>query len=228
MKHFFSKLSSYIIVIPIAFFILIAIIAGLLFMPYASLAGNVYSVFLPNNFVVPTPPPITSTIVPNVTIAPVVPGQTPIPQEVKLSTITFPKYQQYYANLECADIGLSVKVFWGDTNAVLHQGIGQSISSFYPGFGKPLLMGGHNKSFLSSLANIKAGDVFKLTTSYGEFEYTVVGVKIMAAKDFNMNDIAQDKEVLMLYTCYPFNAFGINAKRYIVYAEKTAGVVIVD
>jgi len=224
MKKFFSRLSAYTVVLPIVFSLIILLIGGIILSPYAQLASDFYSVFMPAHAAEQTMPPVADqTITPNMTLDP-----DQQAQQVKLSTIEFPTYQQYYANLRCDTIGLSVKVFWGDTNAVLRKGVGQSLSSFYPGFGRPLLMGGHNKSFLSSLANVAVGQVFILTTNYGEFEYTITGTKITTANDTSAYDLAQQKEVLILYTCYPLNAYGINAKRLFIYAEKTGGPEIVD
>lgn len=228
MRRFFSKLSAYTFVLPIAFFLSVILIVYLLFAPYIRMASDFFSVFMPAEAAVQTMPPVPEkTILPAVTIPSETGGETPR-QTVKLSSIDFPEYQEYYAQLTCEEIGLSVKVFWGDTNEVLRKGVGQSLSSFYPGFGKPLLMGGHNKSFLSSLANVAPGQVFKLTTSYGEFTYTITGTKITSAEDKSAYDLTQQKEQLILYTCYPLNAYGVNAKRLFIYGDKTAGPEIVD
>lgn len=32
--------------------------------------------------------------------------------------------------------------------------------------------------------------------------------------------IQKDKEVLMIYTCYPFNNIGYTTQRYVIYAER--------
>ena len=42
----------------------------------------------------------------------------------------------------------------------------------------------------------------------------------MNETDIDALPIKDNKEILMIYTCYPFNNIGYATQRYVVYAEK--------
>lgn len=45
-------------------------------------------------------------------------------------------------------------------------------------------------------------------------------MKIVNETDLELLPIQKEKEILMLYTCYPFQNIGYTTQRYVVYAEK--------
>lgn len=146
---------------------------------------------------------------------------------VKESEVVIPNYGTHYAELEIAESNVKAPVYFGDSDSVLRKGLGQYLGSMIPGYGKPILISGHNNTFFKNLKNVKVGDNIKITTSYGVYEYKVTNSKIANANDKSAYDLGQEKEELILYTCYPFDALGLINKRYFVYADKVSGPIII-
>ena len=44
-------------------------------------------------------------------------------------------------------------------------------------------------------------------------------MKLIKETEVDKLPIQKDKEILMVYTCYPFNNIGYATQRYVVYAE---------
>jgi sortase A len=141
--------------------------------------------------------------------------------------IDMPTYGTHYARLEIKSVSVATDLYFGDSSAVLKKGVGQYIGSFIPGYGRPLLIGGHNNRAFNSLQFVKKGDIVKITTNYGKYEYKITGTRIVDHKDKSAYDLSQQNEQLILYTCYPFDTLGLTSKRFFVYADKVSGPIIV-
>ena len=96
-----------------------------------------------------------------------------------------------------------------------------------PGYGKTILVAGHNNTYFNGLKNIKKGDVVSVRTSWGNYKYKVKETKVLDAQDKKAIDLNADKETLVMYTCYPFDEIGLTSKRFFVYADKISGPEIV-
>lgn len=149
-------------------------------------------------------------------------------ETVNITDIEMPTYGTHYASLSIESAAIQTDLYFGDSSAVLKKGVGQFIGSFIPGYGRPLLIGGHNNGSFNSLQFVKAGDIVTIKTNYGIYQYAVTETKIALASDTKAYDLGQDKEQLILYTCYPFNTLGLTSKRYFVYADKVSGPTIVS
>lgn len=148
---------------------------------------------------------------------------------VDQSEVKMPLYETYYAKISCERINLLAPIYWGDSDKVLKLGVGQYIGSFMPGYGKPLLMSAHDSTYFAPLEDIAIGDIIKITTNYGNYEYRITETKVTVASDTSAYDLSQEEEQLILYTCYPFGAFiGMKEQRYFVYGEKILGPEIVQ
>lgn len=158
------------------------------------------------------------------------PEQTDEPQEDTVSEkdIQIPTYETLYAKLEIQQVGISSDLYFGDSNKVLKKGLGQYIGSSIPGYGKPLLISGHNNGQFHKLKDVQVGDIVTITTSYGVYEYQVTDMQVKSSTDKSAYDLKQDKEQLILYTCYPFDMLGLTPNRYFVYADKISGPSIVS
>ena len=44
-------------------------------------------------------------------------------------------------------------------------------------------------------------------------------MKLIKETELEALPIQRNREILMIYTCYPFNNIGYTAQRYVVYAE---------
>ena len=140
--------------------------------------------------------------------------------------VSYPSYNEYYAKIDI--YGRDVKVFFSDGKSALSKGAGQYMGSMPPGFGRPILLGGHNNSYFKNLKKFIVGDVITVTTNYGVYYYKVYATKIALRDDRAATHLESNKEELILYTCYPFTTLRLTKKRYFVYAEKIAGPTVID
>lgn len=130
-------------------------------------------------------------------------------------------------NLYCARIGLEAPVMWGDTEYEYAYGAGQDTASSLPGYGKLVLVSGHNTTFFSPLEFVEVGDVIHYDTAYGKYEYTVRRVEVYMEHELqeliNQKDI-DNHEQLIMYTCYPFHPVeSRRTDRFTVFGERTVG-----
>lgn len=139
------------------------------------------------------------------------------------NTLTsYPEYGTKYANLEIPSLDIDLPVFYGDTLAILKNGIGHSSGSYFPGEGGRILYMGHNNAgILRRLSEIKNNASIIIKTTYGTYTYQVYDTKIINYKDLDEVPINRDEEVLMLYTCHPATAIGHTTKRFVAYAKLT-------
>lgn len=142
------------------------------------------------------------------------------------SEVTIPNSGTLYAHISSEKSGLDAPLYFGDSDTILKNGVGQYVGSSIPGFGLPILLAAHNTTYFLPLENIKVGDIVIITTSYGIYNYQITATKIVDKNDKSAYDLAQKKEQLIMYTCYPFNMLGALQKRYFVYADKISGPVI--
>ena len=153
------------------------------------------------------------------------PAQEPY---IRVADVEFPVTGTQYAHIDCERIGLDAPVYWYDTNDILANGVGQSIASFLPGFGRVITLSGHNTTYFRCLENIEEGDVIHFDTNYYPYEYTVTKVEVLDETQFRdtlIEKINAENEELVMYTCYPFYAItGRKTQRLVVFADRTKGV----
>ena len=146
--------------------------------------------------------------------------------EVKFDNVSkklkdYPLWGKEFAKLEISSIDVNLPVYQGDTLDIMKYGIGHYSGSFFPGEGGSIILAGHNdRGFLYHLPEIKIGDKIVIKAVYGTFTYEVEKTKIIDAKDNDAFPFYNDKEILMLYTCYPVNTIGHKTQRFLVYAKK--------
>ena len=134
--------------------------------------------------------------------------------------INYPTYGSKYGTLKIESINVNLPIYYGETYAILKSGIAHDSTSYFPGEGGSIIYAGHNfKTFLASLPNVKIGDKIEIETSYGKFQYEVYDKQIIDETDIEKVPVQKEKEILMLYTCYPINNIGHAYQRYVVYAN---------
>ena len=139
---------------------------------------------------------------------------------VNMSEIQVPESNTRYGTISCERIALSAPLYYGDNEAVLQDGTGQYPNNTLPGMGKPMLVSGHDVTYFEPLADVKIGDIITIVTDYGTFRYGVTSKKILDKSDQSAYDLEQDKEQLILYTCYPFGQLvGERDNRFFVYCD---------
>ncbi len=142
---------------------------------------------------------------------------------VPSSTIKFPMINTKYGEISIENTDVNCSLIFGDSAAMLKKGACQYMGSSFPGLGSTVLVSGHNNSYFSGLKDAKIGDTVTIRTNYGVYTYKITSTDIKLNTDKSAYDLSADKENLVLYTCYPFNALGLTAQRYFVYCEYVSG-----
>lgn len=132
----------------------------------------------------------------------------------------YPEYGTQYATIEIPRIDANLPVYFGDTLEILKKGVGHSSGSYFPGEGGSILYMGHNsKKVFRRFSELQIGDEIKVTTTYGEYNYKIYDMQLINETELEKVPIQKDEEILMVYTCYPFNNVGYATQRYVVYAK---------
>ena len=133
----------------------------------------------------------------------------------------YPEYGSRYGNIRIESLDINLPLYYGDKLEILKNGVGQSSGAYFPGEGGSIICMGHNtKTFLYRLPEIKKDAIIKIETTYGTYEYKVIETKVVDMYDVDQLPVQKDKEVLMLYTCFPVNGLGHKKDRFVVYADR--------
>ena len=131
-----------------------------------------------------------------------------------------PEYGTQYATISIPRIDANLPVYYGDTLDVLKKGVGHSSSTYFPGEGGSIIYMGHNSAkVFRRFSELKLNDEIIVETSYGKFTYKIYDMQLVHETETDKLPIQNEKEILMVYTCYPFNNIGYTDQRYVVYAE---------
>lgn len=144
-------------------------------------------------------------------------------ETVKISEITFPKYGEQFGELIIEDCQINNKLFFGDNDIALNNGVGIYNGSSIPGYGRTILVAGHNNTYFNGLKYAKKGQKVKLRTSYGNYIYEITDIQVKKATDKTAYDLTANYENLIMYTCYPFDELGLTPDRFFVYAKLVSG-----
>ena len=144
--------------------------------------------------------------------------ETVIDEQNKLKN--YPEYGTKYATIKIPKIDVDLPVYYGDTLEILKKGVGHSSGSYFPGEGGSFIYMGHNsRSVFRRFSELQIGNEIQVTTSYGEYNYKIYDMQLIKETEVDKLPIQNEKEILMVYTCYPFNNIGYATQRYVVYAE---------
>lgn len=147
------------------------------------------------------------------------PDKTTISEENK-TLKNYPEYGTQYGTIEIDKIDVNLPIYFGDTLEILKKGVGHSSGSYFPGEGGSIIYMGHNsKKMFRRFSELQIGNEIKVKTSYGEYTYKIYDMQLIKETETDKLPIQKDKEILMIYTCYPFNNVGYATQRYVVYAE---------
>ncbi len=132
----------------------------------------------------------------------------------------YPEYGTQYATIQIPRIDVDLPVYFGDTLEILKKGVGHSSGSYFPGEGGSIIYMGHNsKNVFRRFSELQKNDTITVKTSYGEYTYKIYDMQYVNEDEPEKLPIQTEKEILMVYTCYPFNNIGYTTQRYVVYAE---------
>ena len=153
---------------------------------------------------------------------------TDVQETVNASDITYPKYGEMFGKISVENTSVQdVNLFFGDGSVALRNGAGIFNGSFVPGYGKTILIAGHNNTYFNGLKNAQEGAVVTIRTSYGNYTYSITKTEVRSASNPSELDLGADEENLVMYTCYPFDELGLTNERFFVYARLVSGPKIV-
>lgn len=130
-------------------------------------------------------------------------------------SIDYPIWGDKLGKIEINRLGISSVIYQGDDDDILTKGVGHSFASLIPGEGGNCILAGHRDTVFKPLKDIKVGDEVIIKTFYGTYKYKVNKIRIVE-KDDTTVIVPSDKEMLTIYTCYPFNYIGAAPKRFVV------------
>lgn len=126
-----------------------------------------------------------------------------------------PKVGSTIGKILIPSINLDYPLINGDDEDELSKGVGHDIGTALPGEKDNVVLTGHRDTVFRNLGKVKVGDIITLETYYGDFKYKVTGTRIVKENDQTVI-IKTGKEMLTIYTCYPFEYIGIPKERYVV------------
>ena len=121
--------------------------------------------------------------------------------------------------LEIVRVGLSGVVVEGDDDSVLDWAIGHLPDTPLPWHIGNSALAAHRDALFRPLRAVRLGDVLRLKTPHGDFDYVVRETVIVEPDELWVLD-PTPVSMLTLISCYPFNFIGNAPKRFIVRAER--------
>jgi sortase A len=121
--------------------------------------------------------------------------------------------------LEVARVGLSGVVVEGDSEAVLDRAIGHLPDTPLPWEEGNSALAAHRDTIFRPLKGVRLGDVLRLRTPHGDFDYRVSETLIVKPRDVWVLD-PTPVTTLTLISCWPFNYIGNAPERFVVRAER--------
>jgi LPXTG-site transpeptidase (sortase) family protein len=120
--------------------------------------------------------------------------------------------------LEIPRLKLSEVVASGEDDKTLKVAIGHLLDTPLPWAQGNSVLAAHRDTHFRPLRDIQHGDVVRLKTRKGVFEYSVKDTMIVAPTDVWVMAPSKERR-LTLVTCYPFNYVGSAPQRFIVRAD---------
>ncbi|MBC8059387.1 MAG: class D sortase [Clostridiaceae bacterium] len=129
-----------------------------------------------------------------------------------------PKLGEEFAEMVISSVSLDYPIIHGDRDEDLEKGIGHFAGSTLPGESGNVVICGHRDTVFKKLQYVKVGEEITIKTNYASFIYKVSKIRIVEADDKTVV-VPSDKELLTMYTCYPFSYIGHAPKRYVIVAD---------
>ena len=121
--------------------------------------------------------------------------------------------------LEISRLDLSVMVLEGVEDSTLTIGAGHVPGTALPGAAGNVGIAAHRDTHFRSLRKIRNGDLIRVTTTEGAFDYAVEWTRVVKPTAVDVLD-ATSRSTLTLVTCYPFYFIGSAPDRFIVRASR--------
>ena len=155
------------------------------------------------------------------------------------------KREDAIGSLRCDAAGLAVKIVFSDKQSVCDKKDCAALFSPFetlnlqnPGYA---IVADHNYQSFWQLQYIKTGDELLLDSpSYGQFIYRVEKTEVWNQND-EQTDFCNDdgeslrvwcantgKQGVVLYTCYPFDAWGNTTQRFVVFCDLVSSTKLLN
>jgi sortase A len=122
------------------------------------------------------------------------------------------------AKMELPEQGVSRLVLAGDDGTSLAFGPGLNTASHAPGEPGVTLISGHRDTHFRFLKDLREGHVIRVETQQLSVKYEVLEAKVVDQR-FYAPRLEHEQDVLMLVTCYPFDALAAGGDlRFVVTA----------
>ena len=143
----------------------------------------------------------------------------------------YPTWGKIFGNIKVDNTEIDCDLIFGDSKDLLKKGACMSLTSQIPGCGTGILVAAHNNTYFHTLPNAQIGDLVHLETNYGSFIYRVYETKIIDTSksghaDLYYSELYGDKEILMLYTCWPIDTLASTPQRYFAFCEFVSGPMV--
>lgn len=137
----------------------------------------------------------------------------------------FPRYGSIFGTVTVQGTEINCNLLYGDDTALLKKGACMSLYSHLPGCGSGVMVGTHNNTYFHTLQYVKEGALVNVETNYGSYIYKVYKTKIIDkdAEDEYRAELNGNKEVLLLYTCYPNDTIASTPYRFFAFCEFVSG-----
>ena len=129
--------------------------------------------------------------------------------------------------LEITRVGLSGVVVEGDSDGVLDRAIGHLPDTPLPWQDGNSALAAHRDTLFRPLEGVRLGDVLRLRTPHGDFDFIVREILIVKPHDVWVLDPTPVAS-LTLISCWPFKYIGNAPERFIVRAERVSTVSDTD
>lgn len=149
--------------------------------------------------------------------------------------------------IDIPDLGISASILEGDSSSVLRRAVGHIPRTELPGDGGNVGLAGHRDTFFRALEHVVAGQEVLVETLWGSRRYEVVSTRVVDPQDgYVLDDDAlehivddtleaegfeelrsgtsgsEEREILTLVTCHPFDYIGPAPRRFVVHARRIA------
>ncbi len=140
----------------------------------------------------------------------------------------FPEYGSAFGRITVEGTEIDTDVIYGDSTTLLKRGACMSMYSHIPGCGTGVLIGAHNNTYFHTLPYVQEGALVHLETTYGSYVYRVYKTAILKNDDAAgyRSELNGDKEVLLLYTCYPNDTIASTPYRFFAFCEYVSGPTV--
>ena len=140
-----------------------------------------------------------------------------------------PSYGDLFGKITIDSVNKTINLYYGDGNDQLRKGAGLFNGSFLPGFNRTSLIAGHSLPYFECLGDVNVGDIIKISTHYGDFEYKITDTKIGKATDESNYDLAQSgRRTIDLIYMLSIRIDWLRSDRLFVYADKISGPTILE